>query len=271
MRLSILLTVIIGFFGFATAGHAQGWWDQAQEVLNSESGKQVLKTIEQQTGVQTNQINGGQNVAIAALSQADIIVALKDALVIGADNVVVQLGQTNGFALDPHISIPLPANLERVDSALSRIGMNILTQDLELRLNRAAEAATPKAKALLMDSIRNMSIDDAKSILSGPDDAATQYLRRAMGPSLLSDIEPIIDSTLAQAGAMQAYERTMGQYQALPFMSAMPDMKGDLKNYVAEQALDGIFYYVAAQERQIRNDPARWSSDMLKKVMSAQK
>jgi hypothetical protein len=212
----------------------------------------------------------GNKTSLSALSNTDIIAGLKEALNIGSSNVVNQLGILNGFNSDPNIRIPLPDTLSKVDSALSAIGMNSLTSDLETRLNRAAEAATPKAKALFLSAIQNMTIEDAKSILTGPNDAATQYLRRAMGPQLTQDIQPIIQSTLAEAGAIQAYDNVVGRYEQIPFVSSLANnSKTQLNDYVTEKALDGIFYYVAREEAAIRANPAKRTTEILQKVFGA--
>ncbi len=226
------------------------WAGTAQSVLNSG----VLGT------------NASNGAGIGALSIAEITAGLREALSIGSTNVVAQLGQQNGFNLDPKIHIPLPENLKRVDSALSAIGMNNLTSDLELRLNRAAEAATPKAKALFLSAISQMTIDDARGILNGPQDSATQYLRRSMGAQLGTEMQPLIQSALAQAGAVQAYDQVMGQYAQLPFM---PNVKADLQNYVTNKALDGVFYYVAQEEAAIRANPVKRTTTLLQKVFGA--
>jgi len=212
----------------------------------------------------------GTTTSLASLSNLEMIQGLKEALNIGSGNVVNQLGTLNGFNTDPNIRIPLPDTLSRVDSALSAIGMNSLTSDLETRLNRAAEAATPKAKTLFLSAIQNMTIDDAKGILTGPNDAATQYLRRAMGPQLTQDIQPIIQSTLAEAGAIQAYDNVVGRYEQLPFVSSLAgNSKAQLNDYVSEKALDGIFYYIAQEEAAIRANPAKRTTEILQKVFGA--
>jgi len=212
------------------------------------------------------------NTSLATLSNTDIIRGLKEALNIGSTNVVSQLGVVNGFNADPNIKIPLPDTLQKVDNALSAIGMNSLTNDLETRLNRAAEAATPKAKALFLSAIQNMTINDAKGILNGPQDAATQYLRRAMGPQLSQEMQPIIQNTLAQAGAIQAYDQVVGRYEQIPFVSNLAgNSKTQLNDYVTDKALDGIFFYVAREEAAIRANPAKRTSEILQKVFGAVK
>lgn len=203
--------------------------------------------------------------ATGSLSQGEMGDGLKEALRVGTETVVAQLGQTDGFNTDKAIHIPLPGQLATVQKALKAAGYSSLVDDLELKLNRAAEQATPKAKALFVDAISAMTIEDAQKILSGPNDAATQYFRKAMGPGLAGEMAPIVDATLAEAGAVQAYDSMMGQYKTLPFM---PDAKANLTDYVVEKGMDGIFHYVAEEEAAIRTNPAKRTTDLLKKVFS---
>ena len=209
--------------------------------------------------------SGGSSASTGSLTQGEMGDGLKEALRVGTESVVAQLGKTDGFNADKAIHIPLPGQLATVQKALKAAGYSSLVDDLELKLNRAAEQATPKAKALFVDAIAAMTIQDAQKILNGPDDAATQYFRKAMGPGLAREMEPIVDATLAEAGAVQAYDAMMGQYKALPFM---PDAKADLTDYVVNKGLDGIFHYVAQEEAAIRNNPAKRTTDLLKKVFA---
>jgi len=236
----------------STQAHAFDWWGKAKEILNSDAGKAVSESLEPQ---------------VNSLSSSEISDGLREALKVGTQRVVKQIGVQDGFNLDPKIHIPLPDTLQKVDMALSKLGMGSLTEDLELRLNRAAEKATPKAKALFINAISQMKIEDAKNILTGPNDAATSYLRKTMGTELEREMQPIVQSTLADAGAVQAYDSVMGQYEKLPFM---PDVKSNLNNYVVTKAMDGIFYYVAKEEMAIRENPAERSTELLKKVFAVQ-
>lgn len=199
----------------------------------------------------------------STLSQGEMGNGLKEALRVGTEAVVSRLGQTDGFYGDKAIHIPLPGQLATVQKALRAAGYSGLVDDLELRLNRAAEQATPKAKALFVDAISAMTINDAQQILNGPEDAATQYFRKSMGPGLAGEMAPVVDAALADAGAVQAYDAMMGQYQSLPFM---PDAKANLTDYVVEKGMDGIFHYVAKEEAAIRTNPAARTTNLLKKV-----
>ncbi len=207
--------------------------------------------------------------ALSALSQSDVQAALREALTISSQKVVGQVGKEGGYSLDPKIRIPLPPALQPVDRALKAVGMGAMTDDLQMRLNKAAEAAAPKAKDIFVSAIKKMTIEDAKQILSGPDDAATAYLRKQMSPEMLTAMQPVVASALADAGAVQAYDSVVGQYKkTMPFM---PDAKTNLSHYATQKAIDGIFYYVAQEEAAIRKNPAKRSTELMKKVFSAAK
>ncbi len=207
-----------------------------------------------------NPLSGGET---GALSNADIVAGLRDALKVGTEQVVAQVGALDGFNADPNIHIPLPGALKDVQETLGRFGMSGLADDLELRLNRGAEAAAPEAKALFLNAIAEMTLDDAKGILDGPEDAATQYFKGKMSPPLGERMKPIVDDSLSEVGAVAAYDKMMGQYQAIPFV---PDVKADLTTYVVDEAMKGIFYYVAKEEAAIRTDPAKRTTEILQRV-----
>lgn len=199
----------------------------------------------------------------SALANDEIIAGLKEALKVGTGNVVGQLGTRNGFNNDASIRIPLPDTLKQVRDALAPFGYGGLLDDLEVRLNRAAEDATPKAKKVFWDAISAMTLEDAKRIYQGPDDAATQYFRRTMSTPLAESWQPIVDKSLSGVGAIEAYDNALGQYAKLPFM---PDVKADLSKHVIERGLDGVFLYLAREEAAIRNDPVKRSTELLQKV-----
>jgi len=240
--------IIAGVLLFPVSPASAGWMDQLSGVLGSVGGDKTTTT-----GL----------ASVAGLSHSDMIAGLKDALRVGSENVVGQLGKTDGFNTDPKIHIPLPENLQTVKSALSAVGMGGMMDDLELRLNRAAEAATPKAKRIFGNAIQSMNFNDAKKILSGPNDAATQYFKAKMSPPLSDEMRPIIKKALSQAGAMRAYDNVMGKYQSLPFM---PDVKANLTQHVVQLGLAGIFHYMAVEEAAIRQNPVKRTTSILKKV-----
>ncbi|UCG71600.1 MAG: DUF4197 domain-containing protein [Chromatiales bacterium] len=200
------------------------------------------------------------------LTTSQIGAGLKEALEVGTVRVVDTLGREDGFNADPLIRIPLPDSLKTVQSTLAKVGMAGTLDNLELELNRAAELATPKAKALFIDAIRTLTLDDVMAIYNGPDDAATQYLRGQMSDPLAEAMEPIVDQSLDQVGAAATYESAMGQYNALPFV---PKVEADLTTYVVGKGLDGIFLYLAKEEAAIRNDPVERTTELLQQVFGA--
>ncbi len=205
--------------------------------------------------------------AAAPLSENDIISGLKEALRVSSERVVSQLGATDGFMADPEIHIPLPGYMQKVRSGLNTIGQSALMDDLELKLNRAAEQAAPQAKELFLTSIKEMSIEQARNIYEGPEDAATEYFKGKMSEPLKEAMSPIVSQSMAEVGAVQAYDAAIGQYQQLPFV---PDVKGDLTQHVLDKGLDGIFYYIAKEEAAIRQDPVKRTTEILQKVFGAQ-
>ena len=202
----------------------------------------------------------------AGLSESEIGDGLREALRVGTSSVVSQLGAADGFNADPVAHIPLPESMERVQSTLDKLGMASMLNDLELKLNRAAEAATPKAKALFVDAIQQMTLDDVQSVYKGPDDAATRYFEGKMSAPLREQMRPIVDSTLAEVGAIAAYESVMGQYQKVPFV---PDVRANLSDHVLDGGLKAIFHYVAEEEKAIRQDPAKRTTELLRRVFGS--
>lgn len=236
---SVILILIVGC---STAGDS--WWETGLKIFT----------------------NSTQNTAPGEPATADIGKAFKEALSIGSQNVVKQLGKSDGFNADPAIHIPLPAELNSIKKMLVKVGMSSMVDDLELKLNRAAEAATPKAKDLFMQSISEMTFDDVKAIYNGPQDSATKYFKSKMSPSLKEEFKPIVENSLSEVGAVQAYDNVMGQYKTLPFV---PDVKSNLTNHVIEKGIDGIFYYLAKEEAAIRKDPVKQTTALLKKVFGS--
>lgn len=232
----------------AKQAQAEGSW--------LDKGMGVLNTLNTGSGDKTG----------TQASSSEIGEAFKNALSIGSKNVVSRLGAADGFNADPAIHIPLPGELQTVKTMLTKVGMSQSVDDLELKLNRAAEAATPKAKALFLKAISEMSFDDIMKIYKGPDDSATRYFEGKMTPSLKKEMQPIVAKSLSQVGAIRSYDQVMGQYKTLPFV---PDAKANLTDYVLRKAMDGIFYYLAKEEAAIRKDPARQTTALLKKVFGS--
>jgi hypothetical protein len=200
------------------------------------------------------------------LSIEEITQGLKEALTNGASAVVAQLGRVNGFSDDPAIHIPLPSALAQARDFASKLGLEGSFDDLELRLNRAAEEATPKAKALFVSAIQSMSVDDARGILQGPDNAATEYFRGKTGAQLQAQMRPIVDQALANVGAVKSFDRLLTRYKQIPLA---PKVDADLTGYVVTEGTDGIFYYLAQEEKAIRENPLKRTSEILRRVFGS--
>lgn len=197
------------------------------------------------------------------LPNDEIVAGLKEALRFASDRAVGDVSVFDGFNADPSIHIPLPDSLKTVQSALQAVGMSGMADELETKINRAAEEASGEATDIFWSAVDNMSIDDAKGILNGPDDAATQYFRRETSSDLKGAMRPIVDDSLADVGAVRAYDDMMGEYDSIPFV---PDVKADLTDYALDGTLDGLFVYVAREEAAIRNDPLKRSTELLQTV-----
>jgi hypothetical protein len=208
---------------------------------------------------------GGSNDVAQALSSDDIAGGLKEALRVGTETVVVNLGQPDGFNLDEQIRIPLPNSLDKVKTVLAKVGADSMLTDLEVRLNRAAEIATPKARKLFVNAIQAMTLDDVMRIYNGPEDAATQYFQAKMAPDLMAAMTPVVDASLAEAGAVNAYDSVMEQYNSMPFV---PKVDANLSEYVVDKGIDGIFFYLAREEAAIRQDPAKRTTELLQRVFA---
>jgi len=200
------------------------------------------------------------------LTDFEISSGLKEALRVGTERVVGQVGAVDGYNADPQIHIPLPDDLRKVHDVLNKVGLGSLTADLETKLNRSAERAAPEAKEVFWTAITEMSLDDVRGIWQGPDDAATQYFRGKMTVPLTDRFTPIVEDAMGEVGAIRSYDRMMSQYQSIPFV---PDVKGDLTRYTVEQGLSGLFTYVAREEAAIRQDPAKRSTELLQRVFGA--
>jgi len=244
---SRLVLMIIATAMIAGGAQADSLLQQGKSLLDG-----VLKSDSSKSGT--------------ALTTADLELGLREALKVGTETVVAQLGAKDGFNGDDLIHIPLPDSLKTVQKTLKKFGLSDLMDDLELRLNRAAEAATPKAKALFLQAIEDMTIEDATKIYEGADDAATQYLKSKMSAPLAEEMRPVVDASLAEVGAIQAYDTTMAAYKDIPFV---PDAKADLTNHVLDLGLAGIFEYVAKEEAAIRKDPVKQTTAVLKRVFGS--
>jgi hypothetical protein len=205
-------------------------------------------------------------VELASLSNQDATGGLKDALIQGAGAAVGKLGVTDGFFGNPKVKIPLPDYLKKAEKTMRFFGMGKQADELVLRMNRAAEAAVPEAKTLLVDAVKKMSVQDAKTILTGSDDAATQYFKKTTAVPLAQKFLPIVQKATADVQLAQQYDKfaeTGAKYGLLKKDQA------SLEQYVTQKALDGLYLMMAEEEKKIRKDPLGASTSLIKKVFGA--
>jgi hypothetical protein len=201
-----------------------------------------------------------------ALTDADVARALRQALVQGADRAVLQLGRHDGFLSNQMVRIPVPPSLARTDALLRKVGMRKYSDQLITAMNRAAEQAVPEARVLLVEAVSRMSIADAKAILNGPDDAATQYFRRHTETVLAARLQPIVRQATQRVQVAEAYNQYAGRAARFGLIKKAD---ADLDAYVTRKALEGLYVTIAAEERAIRNDPVQQSTGLLRRVFGS--
>lgn len=208
----------------------------------------------------------GSSKGAGALSQSDMSGGLKEALAVGSERAIKGLSRSGGFLDDKDVRIPLPGKLRKIESSLRMLGQGKAVDEFLQTANRAAEQAIPKAAPIVGDAIRSMSFEDARKILSGPDDAATQYFRGKTTDSLTRAMLPIVSSATDKAGVTRAFKHMIDK--AGPAASMLGDDL-DVDEYIADKTLDGLFFKLAEEEKSIRRDPVARSTDLLKKVFGS--
>jgi uncharacterized protein YaaQ len=252
MKTHILyLTVATALFS-ASASHA-GWFDWFED-----------KTDEIVDAVKTGDTS---KVVEAALSNEQIADGLKQALDKGADFAVDELGKAGGFLDNPNVRIPMPESLQKVEKTLRKIGQDKYADEFEVTMNKAAEQAVPLTLNVLKQAIQQMTVADAKAILDGNDDAATQYLKRIGSDELRSRIAPIVQEATAKAGVTKVYKK---MYDKMGFAGKYIDLEDyDVDRYVTDKTMDGLFVKIAEEEKKIRDNPAERTTDLLKQVFGS--
>ena len=203
--------------------------------------------------------------SLGDLSQGDATGGLKDALTQGAQIAVKQLGAPGGFSNNPEVKIGLPGKLEKAAGALKMLGMGDQITQLEASMNKAAESAVTQAQPILVNAVKNMSVSDAKGILSGGQDSATQYLDKSSREQIRAKFLPIVKQSTDKVGVAQQYN-ALAKKAPLGLLGGKSD---SVENYVTEQALDGLFKMIAQQEESIRQNPAAAATSLAKKVFGA--
>jgi hypothetical protein len=199
----------------------------------------------------------------SSLSSEDITAGLKQALTLGAQKSADRLSVVNGFLGNKAVEILMPEQAQKVEKTLRSMGMGKLVDDAIASMNHAAEDASKSAAPIFVNAIKSMTVTDGLNILRGADTSATAYLRKSASPDLTKAYTPVIDSALQKTGATKYWKDVFDTYNKIPLVSKVDP---DLSSYVTQKAINGIFYYVAQEEIQIRKDPAAQVTDLLKKV-----
>ena len=207
-----------------------------------------------------------QGLGIGGLSDAKIGSGLKEALRVGTETAVSLTGKTDGYFANQAIKILMPSQLETADKGLRMVGYGPQLDEFVLSMNRAAEAAAPGAKKIFGDAIGAMSIEDARKIWSGGDNAATQYFKSKTSDQLTAAFKPAVDKALNQVGVTRQYKELLGRAQSIPFLKTD---SLDIDHYVLGKALDGLFLVLGEQEKQIRTNPAARTTELLKEVFAS--
>jgi len=230
-----------------------GWFDQLKEEVLGGSTKEPISSL---------------------LNSNEMAEGLREALSKGVNIAIDYLGKEDGFLADSKVRIPMPDHLKKVSSSLRTLGQGKYADEFELTMNRAAEAAVPEARDIFLDAINSMTIEDARGILDGPDDAATNYFRKIGEQRLRNSMLPIVKKATNQAGMTNAYNNLIGN---MSFLSDWMDTQSlDLNEYVTSEALNGLFLMIAQEEKKIRDqeekkireNPVARTTDLLKKVFS---
>lgn len=203
---------------------------------------------------------------IGDLSNTEASGGLKEALIQGAGKAVGKLGAVDGFLGNPEVKIPLPGYLKKAEKTMRLFGMGKQADELTLKMNRAAEAAVPEAKVLLVDAVKKMSLADAKGILTGGDDAATQYFKKVTATPLAEKFLPVVTKATANVQLAQQYNKyaeMAGKY------GVVNKDQASIEQYVTQKTLDGVYLMIAQEEKAIRTDPVGQASSLLKKVFGA--
>jgi len=228
----------------AAAGAQAGFLDQLRGVLQGET------------------TDAGET---TSLSNQEMIQGVLDALSVGVQRAVAELGQAGGYLDDPQVRIPLPAQLRSVESLLRRVGQDRYADQFIASMNGAAEQAVPVAKDIFLKTIRQMNVEDARGIVTGSDDAATEYFRSHTREELQAAFLPIVRDATDEAQVTARYKQLADRAQSLSGGLVKPETL-DLDRYVTDKALDGLFVKLADEERRIREDPVARSTELLKKV-----
>jgi hypothetical protein len=207
-----------------------------------------------------------QAAGLDAISTGDASAGVKEALSKGADYAVASLGKDGGFLNNSKVKIPLPGYLQKAESGLRMMGLGKQADELSNTMNHAAEQAVAEAKPILSDSIKKMSVQDAKGILTGGEDSVTQYFKRTSTEQLTQKFKPIVSASTKKLQLAEQYNALAGKAASI---GVVDKKDADIDAYVTQKAMDGLFLMIAEEEKKLRSNPVGAGSDLLKKVFGA--
>ncbi|MAU72112.1 MAG: hypothetical protein CML04_08455 [Pseudozobellia sp.] len=210
-----------------------------------------------------NQLPQGES----GIGTAQIAAGLREALDKGIDKQVSKLTQEDGFFKNELVKILLPEELQKVDKTLRDIGLSNLADEGLKILNRAAEDAVGEATPIFINAVKGITFSDAKSILLGSDDAATQYLTNTTKTELYAKFNPVIQNSFEKVGADRIWANLINRYNSIPLTK---NVNPDLTDYVTTEALKGVYTMISVEEKEIRNNVSARTSDLLRKVFVLQ-
>lgn len=227
-----------------------------------------MRSLINLTALACSLLVGAQTFAagLADVSNKDAASGIKEALSRGAEVAVGQLGKPDGFMGDARVRIQLPESLRTGEKMMRAMGMGKQVDELVETMNRAAESAVVEAKPILVSAVKNMSVDDAKGVLTGGDDAATQYFKRTTSTPIGEKFLPIVRQATAKVQLADKYNQYAGKASRFGLLG---EKDANLDSYVTQKALDGLFLMIAEQEKAIRQDPVGTGSRLLQSVFGA--
>ncbi len=223
----------------------------------------LLKKIEEKAPDVLNSGGDSAGKVDSALDTETLVKGLKQALEVGTRRAVESVSSTDGYFGNPQIKVPMPESINSATQLLRKAGLGSMVDEFELSMNRAAEKAAPQATEYFVDAVQNMSLEDAKKIYQGPDDAATRYFQDKTSADLTAVFKPVIGDAMEQVGVTRHYQQLVNAASKYPMIG---NMDLDLENHVTHKALDGLFLMIAEEEKRIRQDPVARSTELLKQV-----
>lgn len=242
LRLAVVATLVL-----ATGCASAGWKEELKKAA------ELLK----------------QPAAEAALTDSEILKGLKEALAQGTTNAINGLGRSDGFWGNALVRVPVPQELAKVEKTLRKIGAGPRVDEFHLTLNRAAETAVPQVANIFGDAVRAMTIQDARGILQGQPDAATQFFKRTTSDSIRARFLPIVQSVTGKVGVTQQYKGLTSKYGSMMSLAGVKPV--ELDGYVTDKAMEGLFTVIAQEEGKIRADPAARTTEILRRVFGSRK